>query len=157
MSSRSYRIGDSKVLESREVGDGKTIRRRRETLDGKHRFTTYERIERPNLTVVKKSGQRELFDREKLAGAIKQSVGKFFSSELEVEQIISAIEDAIYELGDTEVASHVIGDTVLDTLADHNEVAYVRFASVYHDFKTLDEFEAILASRRQLNQKKEAE
>lgn len=157
MSNRSYRIGDSKVLESREVGDGKTIRRRRETLDGKHRFTTYERIERPNLTVIKKSGQRELFDREKLARAIKQSVGKFFSSEIEVEQIISAIEDAIYEIGDTEVASYVIGDTVLDILADRSEVAYVRFASVYHDFKTLDEFEAILASRRQLNRMKESE
>ncbi|MDO4684727.1 MAG: transcriptional regulator NrdR [Candidatus Saccharibacteria bacterium] len=154
MGSRDYRIGDSKVLESREVGDGKTIRRRRETLDGKYRFTTYERIERPNLAVVKKNGQRELFDREKLAGAIKQSVGKFFASELEVEQIIDAIEDAIYGLGDLEVSSRTIGDSVLDILADRNEVAYVRFASVYHDFKTLDEFEAILASRRRLNQEK---
>lgn len=154
MNSRDYRIGDSKVLESREVGDGKTIRRRRETLDGKYRFTTYERIERPNLAVVKKNGQRELFDREKLAGAIKQSVGKFFASELEVEQIIDAIEDAIYGLGDLEVSSRTIGDSVLDILADRSEVAYVRFASVYHDFKTLDEFEAILASRRRLNQEK---
>lgn len=154
MGSRDYRIGDSKVLESREVGDGKTIRRRRETLDGKYRFTTYERIERPNLAVVKKNGQRELFDREKLAGAIKQSVGKFFASELEVEQIIDAIEDAIYGLGDLEVSSRTIGDSVLDILADRSEVAYVRFASVYHDFKTLDEFEAILASRRRLNQEK---
>ena len=80
-------IGDSRVLESREVGDGKTIRRRREAPDGR-RFTTYERIEKPNLAVIKKNGDRELFDRDKLSAAIKQSVGKFFSSEVEVEEIV---------------------------------------------------------------------
>ena len=145
---QKYRIGDSKVLESREVGDGKTIRRRRETLDGSYRFTTYERIEKPNLAVVKKDGSRELFDRDKISNAIKHSVGKFFDSELEVERLINSVEDAIYELGDLEVSSRTIGDTILDELADSNEVAYVRFASVYQDFKTLDEFESILASRR---------
>jgi transcriptional repressor NrdR len=150
MNSQKYRIGDSKVLESREVSDGKTIRRRRETLDGKYRFTTYERIEKPNLAIVKKAGTRELFDREKLSTAIKQSVGKFFTSEVEVERIISDIEDAIYAIGDPEVTSRVVGDIVLDVLARENEIAYVRFASVYHDFKTLDEFESILAKRRQL-------
>ncbi|NLA43497.1 transcriptional repressor NrdR [Candidatus Saccharibacteria bacterium] len=155
MSSQDYRIGDSKVLESREVSDGNAIRRRRETLDGKHRFTTYERIERPNLAVVKKNGERELFDREKLSNAIKFSVGKFFSSELEVERIINDIEDAVYAIGDPEVSSHQIGDIVLDVLAVKSEVAYVRFASVYHDFKTLDEFEGILAQRRELNQKQD--
>lgn len=154
MSTQKYRIGDSKVIESREVGDGTTIRRRRETLDGKYRFTTYERIERPNLAVVKKNGRRELFDREKLGGAIRQSVGTFFSSELEVEKIIDAIEDAIYAQGDLEIPSRLIGDIVLDILANRSEVAYVRFASVYHDFKTLDEFEEILAARRRLNQEK---
>ena len=156
MNSQDYRIGDSKVLESREVSDGKAIRRRRETLDGNHRFTTYERIERPNLAVVKKSGARELFDREKLSGAIKQSVGKFFASEIEVERIINDIEDAVYAVGEPEVSSHAIGDIVLDVLASKSEVAYVRFASVYHDFKTLDEFERILAQRRQLNEQKES-
>ena len=143
-----YNIGDSRVIESREVGDGKTIRRRRETPDGK-RFTTYERIEKPNLAVIKKDGTRELFDREKLATAIKRSVGKFFTSELEVEDIIDNIEDALYGLGESELVSKQIGDKVLDELAKRNEVAYVRFASVYHEFKTLDEFEAILAQRRQ--------
>ena len=101
MVGRDYRIGDSKVLESRELGDGKTIRRRRETLDGKCRFTTYERIERPDLSVIKKNSKRELFDREKLARAISQSVGKFFTSEIEVEQIINETEEAIYNLGET--------------------------------------------------------
>lgn len=149
MNTQHYRIGDSKVLESREVSDGKTIRRRRETLDGKRRFTTYERIEKPSLAVVKKNGSRELFDREKLASAIKHSVGKFFKSEVELERLIDHIEDAVYAIGESEVESHIIGDVVLDKLADKSEVAYVRFASVYHDFKTLDEFESILKSRRE--------
>ncbi len=141
-------IGDSRVLESREVGDGKTIRRRREAPDGR-RFTTYERIEKPNLAVIKKDGSRELFDRDKLAGAIKQSVGKFFSSEVEVEEIVNDVEDAIYNIGDSEVFSRQIGAMVLDKLESRNQVAYVRFASVFHDFKTLDDFVEILAKRQQ--------
>lgn len=139
-------IGDSRVLESREVGDGKTIRRRRETPDGR-RFTTYERIEKPNLAVIKKSGDRELFDRDKLTGAIKQSVGKFFASELEVEEIVNNVEEAVYDSGDSEIFSKEIGERVLDELEQRNQVAYVRFASVFHDFKTLDDFVNILASR----------
>ena len=140
-------IGDSRVLESREVGDGKTIRRRRESPDGR-RFTTYERIEKPNLAVIKKDGSRELFDRDKLAGAIKQSVGKFFSSEVEVEEIVTDVEDAIYNLGESEVFSRQIGAMVLDKLEERNQVAYVRFASVFHDFQTLDDFVEILAKRQ---------
>ena len=143
-----YKIGNSRVIESREAADGLTIRRRRESLDGKHRFTTYERVERPNLAVVKKDGSRELFDRQKLAAAIKQSVGKFFTSELEIEEMINDVEEALYELGESEITSSQIGDLVLDKLAVRNEVAYVRFASVYHEFKTLDEFEEILKQRR---------
>lgn len=144
-------IGDSRVIESREVGDGITIRRRRETPDGK-RFTTYERIEKPNLAVIKKDGTRELYDRDKLTTAIRRSVGKFFASEVEIEEIVSEVEDNLYALGESEVPSKMIGGLVLDELAKTNEVAYVRFASVYHEFKTLDEFEAILASRRKNKQ-----
>lgn len=139
------RIGDSRVLESREVSDGKAIRRRRETLDGKQRFTTYERIERPNLAVVKKDSSRVLFDRDKLHNAVTVSVGKFFASEVEIDEIVTAVEEAIYSLGESEVTSRQIGDKVLEELRERNEVAYVRFASVYHDFKTLDEFRKILA------------
>ena len=146
--SSKYKIGDSRVIESREAADGMTIRRRRESLDGKYRFTTYERIERPNLAVVKKDGSSELFDRDKLSIAVKRSVGKFFTSELEIEEIINNVEDLLYGLGDAEVSSRQIGDLVLDELATRNEVAYVRFASVYHEFKTLDEFEEILKQRR---------
>lgn len=148
MTTSQFRIGDSRVIESREVADGLTIRRRRVSMDGKHRFTTYERIEKPNIAVIKKNSSRELYDRQKLHSAISRSVGKFFTSELEIENIVDAVENAIYALGDPEVPSRTIGALVLDELAERNEVAYVRFASVYHDFKTLDEFEAILAARR---------
>ncbi len=150
------RIGDSRVIESREVSDGVTIRRRRETPDGQ-RFTTYERIEKPNLAVVKRDGTRELFDREKLSIAIKRSVGKFFGSEVEVEEMIDDIEDAIYELGENEVSSKQVGDKVLDELASRNEVAYVRFASVYQKFKTLEDFLKILEQRKLANQQKRDE
>lgn len=146
--SAKYKIGDSRVIESRESADGMAIRRRRESLDGKHRFTTYERIERPSLAVIKKDGSRELFDRDKLAIAIKRSVGKFFSSEVEVEEIVNNVEEALYNIGDSEVSSRQVGDMVLDELAGRNEVAYVRFASVYHEFKTLNEFEEILQQRQ---------
>ena len=145
-------IGDSRVVESREVSDGVTIRRRRETPDGT-RFTTYERIKKPNLAVLKKNGGRELYDRMKLSNAVKQSVGKFFSSEIEVEEMIDVIENALYDLGESEIMSKQIGDKVLDVLADRNEVAYVRFASVYQDFTTLDDFVKILEERRQQKQK----
>lgn len=145
----NYRIGDSRVLESRESADGVTIRRRRETSDGTHRFTTYERIERPNLTVVKTTGTREPFDRDKLANAITRSVGKFFKSDMEVETIINDVEERIYERGADEVQSKVIGEYVLDELAAKNDVAYVRFASVFHKFKTLDDFVRILEQRKQ--------
>lgn len=140
-------IGDSRVIESREVSDGLAIRRRREAADGK-RFTTYERIEKPNLAVIKKNGKRELFDRSKLLSAVNQSVGKFFKSDEEVDEIVASVEDALYALGEPDIPSKEIGDHVLDELAGRNEVAYVRFASVYFDFKSLDEFEAILAQRR---------
>lgn len=148
-----YKIGESRVIESREVSDGVTIRRRRESPDGK-RFTTYERVERPNLAVIKKSGDRELFDRDKLTIAIKRSVGKFFASEVEVEEIISDVEDALYAIGENEITSKQIGDAVLYELARRNEVAYIRFASVYHEFKTLDDFVRILEQQRQNIEKK---
>jgi transcriptional repressor NrdR len=148
------KIGDSRVIESREVSDGVTIRRRRESPDGK-RFTTYERIEKPNLAVVKKNSVRELYDREKLSTAIKRSVGKFFSSEVEVEEMIDVIENALYDFGENEITSKQIGDKVLDELATRNEVAYVRFASVYREFRTLDDFLKILEQRRAKKEKEE--
>ena len=145
----NFRIGDSKVVESRESSDGMTIRRRRVSLDGKQRFTTYERVERPNIVVVKRSGAHELFDRDKLLRATRFSVGKFFKSELEVENVVNQVEDAIYALGEDEISSRLVGDQVLDVLADTNEVAFVRFASVFQEFRSLTDFERILRERRE--------
>ncbi len=142
-----YRIGDSKVLESRETVDGKMIRRRRESPDG-HRFTTYERIEMPQLTVSKRSGNKEIYDRDKLLLAVRRSVGKFFNSELEVEDVVSRASDILYSYGTDEITSKQIGEAVLDVLAAVNEVAYVRFASVFREFKTLEDFESILREQK---------
>lgn len=139
---------DLKVIESREAGDGDAIRRRRECLQCQHRFTTYERIERPPLAVLKKEGERELFDRQKLFRAIHRSVGKFFTSEVEIEEIVARVEDALYNCGENEILSRQIGDLVLEELARRNKVAYVRFASVYREFKSLDEFEQVLKQIR---------
>ena len=145
---KGFRIGDSKVVESRESPDGMLIRRRRVSLDGKYRFTTYERVEKPALIVKKRSGGKELFDRDKLLSAARRSVGKFFASELAVEEVVNRVEDMVYDLGTAEVSSVAIGEAMLDVLSEVNEVAFVRFASVFREFKSLDEFEKIIRERR---------
>lgn len=141
------KIGESKVLESRESDDGATIRRRRVGSDGR-RFTTYERIELPPLMVQKRSGNREVFDRHKLKDAIKRSVGKFFSSDSEIDQVVEQVETLLRSSADDKITSQQIGQAVLQVLACCNEVAYVRFASVFLEFKTLDDFEHILQEQR---------
>jgi transcriptional repressor NrdR len=150
------KIGESKVLESRESPDGTMIRRRRVSLDGKHRFTTYERIERPGMMVRKRSGAREAFDRDKLMKAVRNSVGKYFNSDLDVQNVVDTVEEKIYDFGKDEVASGLIGETILEVLADTNEMAYVRFASVFKEFKTLDELERSIAEQRERMKKKAA-
>ncbi|MBR3365875.1 transcriptional repressor NrdR [Candidatus Saccharibacteria bacterium] len=151
---RGLKIGDSKVLESRETPDGTMIRRRRITSDGKYRFTTYERIELPELTVLKRSGNKEVFDRDKLLTAVRRSVGKFFNSEMEVEQVVNSVTERLYDLGTDEVTSKQVGEAILDVLAEVNEVAYVRFASVFREFKSLDEFEKIIREQRKKKEEK---
>ena len=148
------KIGESKVIESRESQDGTMIRRRRVSLDGKHRFTTYERIERPGMMVRKRSGSREAFDREKLMNAVRNSVGKYFDSDLDVQNIVDQVEELIYERGKDEVPSSLIGETILEVLSDTNEMAYVRFASVFKEFKTLDDLERSIAEQRERMQKR---
>lgn len=143
------KIGDSKVLESREAMDGTMIRRRRVSSDGKIRFTTYERIEMPTIMVRKRSGNREEFDRDKLITSVRRSVGKFFNSSLEVEKVADEVMDRIYDLGVEEVTSRQIGELTLDVLAEVNEVAYVRFASVFQEFRSLSEFEQIIKEQKQ--------
>jgi transcriptional repressor NrdR len=92
------------------------------------------------LAVIKRDGRKALFDRQKLFNAIQRSVGKFMDSETEVEDIVARVEDALYGLGELEVTSKQIGDFVMEELAGRNEVAYIRFASVYREFKDADEF-----------------
>ena len=105
-----------------------------------------------NLAIVKKNGERELFDRHKLAAAIMRSVGKFLRSDVEVEEIVSVVEDELHGLGMSEIPSKHIGDLVLKELSKRNDVAYVRFASVYRGFSTLDEFEQAIAEAKRARQ-----
>jgi len=98
--------------------------------------------------VLKRSGQREMFDRDKLATSVRRSVGKFLGSELAIEEVVSEVEKRLREKGEDVVGYDEIGNAVLDVLAEKNEVAYVRYASVFSDFKTLGDFERILRERR---------
>ena len=102
---------DSKVIESRDTGSA--VRRRRECLQCGARYTTYERLERPNIAVIKRDGRKVLFDRQKLYNAIQRSVGKFLNAETEVDNIVGGVEERIYSLGELEVTSQQIGDFVL--------------------------------------------
>lgn len=132
---------DTKVIESRDVTDGEAIRRRRMCTNCQHRFTTYERIERPQLVVVKKDGTRELFDRDKLLAGLHRACEKTPVTSLQLEKLVSEIEQQLIACGDKEIATGKVGDMTMDRLAKLNEVAYVRFASVYRRFKDIASFE----------------
>ncbi len=132
---------ETKVNESRYVSDGEAIRRRRECLSCHNRFTTYERLERPSLTVIKHDGTRQAFYRDKLMAGLLRACEKTPVTHTELEQLVSQIEDDLYERGEPEVPSSYIGQMVMDKLADVNEVAYVRFASVYRRFRDIASFE----------------
>ena len=126
---------DSRVLDTREVGDG--IRRRRECQSCKQRFTTYEQVAKVNLLVVKRDGRREPFDRQKLFDGVLRACTKRPISTEDIEQLVTNVETGLYNLGKAEVPSRVIGEMVIERLRDLDEVAYVRFASVYRSFSDL--------------------
>ena len=132
---------DSKVIESRDVANGESTRRRRECEACATRFTTYERVERPNLIVVKKDGVREVFNRDKILCGIERASEKTTISAPEREDMVARIERKLYDLGTPEVRAGVIGELVMDELAATDEVAYVRFASVYRHFTSIQSFE----------------
>ncbi len=142
---------DIKVIESRDVADGQAIRRRRMCNACGYRFTTYERIERPQLIVIKHDGTRQLFSREKLLGGLYKACEKTPVTSVQLEQMVTDIEDSLYACGEQEVRSAVIGDLVMQRLSMLNEVAYVRFASVYRRFKDIASFEKELTHIRQQN------
>ena len=140
---------DTKVIESRDVADGQAIRRRRMCTACKYRFTTYERLERPQLVIIKNDGTRELFRRDKLLAGLYRASEKTSVSSMQLEQVVSDIEETLYACGEPEVRSARIGELVMERLALLNEVAYVRFASVYRRFKDIAGFERELISIKQ--------
>lgn len=140
---------DTKVIESRDVADGVAVRRRRMCSECGHRFTTYERIERPQLAIVKNNGVRERFDREKLMAGLLRAAEKTPVTNVQLERLVSDVERELYACGDAEVTSATIGELVMERLAPLNEVAYVRFASVYRRFKDIASFERELSHIKQ--------
>ncbi|MFA5004187.1 MAG: transcriptional regulator NrdR [Candidatus Saccharimonadales bacterium] len=140
---------DTKVIESRDVTEGQAVRRRRACLHCGYRFTTYERIERPQLVVIKNDGTRELFNRQKLLGGLYRACEKTPVSSVQLEQLVIGIEQQLYACADPEVSTGKIGEMVMEGLAQLNEVAYVRFASVYRRFKDIAGFEKELSHIKQ--------
>lgn len=129
-----------KVVDSREKHAGEIIRRRRECLECSRRFTTYERIEHVLPQVIKKDGHREEFDRNKLLLGIKKACEKRPIALGKIEEAVGCIEKAVYDYGDMEVPSSFIGEQIMSQLHELDTVAYVRFASVYREFKDVAEF-----------------
>ncbi|WP_447600255.1 transcriptional regulator NrdR [Nitrospira sp. Nam80] len=131
---------EDKVVDSRMAKEGEVIRRRRECLSCKRRFTTYERVEETMPAVVKKDGRREPFDRSKIVSGLKKACEKRPISMATIEAVADRIEKRLQELGETEIASPLVGEEVMKELSQLDQVAYVRFASVYREFKDIDQF-----------------
>ena len=142
------RTDNDRVIDSRAGDDGASIRRRRECLGCRRRFTTYDRIERQLLTVVKKGGIRDPFDRDKLKRGLAKACWKRPVTEDDIEAVVAALEAELYGIGENEVPSRVIGERLMELLRELDQVAFVRFASVYREFKDVrdfvDELEPIL-------------
>jgi transcriptional repressor NrdR len=145
---------DNRVIDSRLSKDGNMIRRRRECSDCNRRFTTYERVEEMMPLVVKKDGRRESYDRSKIINGLKRACEKRPVSINTIEAIADRIERNLQERGEKEIASAAIGETLMRELHDIDQVAYVRFASVYRSFKDINEFmvelEELIKERKNL-------
>jgi len=131
---------EEKVVDSREARDGGVVRRRRECLNCARRFTTYERIEEIQFMVVKKDSRRELFDRNKVLSGLLKATQKRPVGVAELEKIADEVEARLMEKPDREIGSGEIGEVIIKNLYELDEVAYVRFASVYRQFKDVNEF-----------------
>jgi len=144
---------DNKVIDSRLSKDGRMISRRRECLGCGRRFTTYEKLEELLPMVVKKDGRREPFNRDKIVSGIRKACQKLPVSMTKIEDFVDSLELYFQELGKKEIDSSQIGERVISKLKEWDEVAYVRFASVYRQFKDINEFmkelEGILKSKRE--------
>ncbi len=133
---------DDKVIESRTLANGESIRRRRECVSCGYRFTSYERIEEKQFMVVKRDGRREPFDREKLERGVQRALEKRPVSQMSIENLVNEIEDLSVMNGKTnhEITSNEIGELVLSKLYEIDKVAYIRFASVYRHFEDMEQF-----------------
>ena len=134
------KTGDTSVVDSRPTEDGTAIRRRRTCSCGE-RFTTFERVQYRELTVVKKNGRKSIFDRDKLSKSIYIALKKRPIDTDTVEKFISNISRSLEEMGQSEIPSNVIGKMVMDGLKELDPVAYIRFASVYRNFREVKDFE----------------
>ncbi len=135
---------EDKVVDSRESKEGEVIRRRRECLSCGKRFTSYERIDQIPHLVVKKDGRRERFDREKVMAGLLKACEKRPVAMRSLEGVVDRVESMVHESPDREVAADQIGEFLMEQLRDLDKVAFVRFASVYRDFKDVDQFMATL-------------
>jgi transcriptional repressor NrdR len=131
---------DNKVIDSRMTKEGGSVRRRRECLDCKRRFTTYERVEHLPLVLIKKDGRRETFARTKVLSGMQKACEKRNISINTLEEFVDELERELQELGEKELPSSVVGERVMTKLHELDAVAYVRFASVYREFKDIDDF-----------------
>ena len=131
---------EDKVIDSRAAGTGEVIRRRRECEACSRRFTTYERVEELSPLIIKKDGRRETFDREKILAGLKKACEKRPIPMDELESTVTEIERKLQGMGEKEVASSFLGEEVMGRLQKLDEVAYVRFASVYRSFRDISEF-----------------
>jgi transcriptional repressor NrdR len=135
---------EDKVVDSRESKEGEVIRRRRECLSCSKRFTSYERIDQIPHLVVKKDGRRERFDREKVMAGLLKACEKRPVSMKSLDSVVDRVESMVHESPDREVSADQIGEFLMEQLRELDKVAFVRFASVYRDFKDVDQFMATL-------------
>ena len=134
------RADNDRVIDSRTCQDGFSIRRRRECLKCRRRYTTYERIEESTIKVVKRDGTRVPFARQKIKSGLERACWKRPISDREIERTVAAIENDVYGSFETEIDSQRLGELVMDHLRDLDEVAFVRFASVYRQFADAGDF-----------------
>ena len=137
---------ESKVIDSRPIDDGSSIRRRRECLKCEKRFTTYEQIESVPLVIIKKDGKRQVYNRDKLLNGLLRACEKTPVSFAQIENMVLEIESVLNNSLDREVTSTEIGELVMDKLKEVNDIAYVRFASVYREFRDVKSFMEELTS-----------
>ena len=137
---------DNKVIDSRLSKNASVIRRRRECLFCNRRFTTYEQIEEIPIMIVKKDDRREVFNRDKVRSGMKRACEKRNISMVVIEEFIDELERDLREIGEKEIQANIIGEKIMEKLHDLDDVAYVRFASVYREFKDVNDFVSELKS-----------